>query len=306
MRKFLTGLVFTAILCVIVFPARAEEVALVVGSDIASFAAAAKNIKDYLELNGHTAIDVIETSRDSDYVSRVQAKKYKVICVLGTNPFKKIKDTVKDTPLVFSMVLNLAENGLSSGADSGQNFTGVSLDVPVKVQFEIFKKIVPRIQNVGVLYTRNSADIIHEAQAIQSDFGVTLIAKKVESSTDVPNAIHTIGSIDALWIVPDVRVCTKDTLPLILSFAAENKLPILGYADYLVKAGALAAYTYDYADIGIQTGEVVLKVLNSQNAGAIAVTGPRKVGYMINAKTLKYFGIDVSSSVLKGADQLYE
>jgi putative ABC transport system substrate-binding protein len=237
----------------------------------------------------------------------VQTKKYKAICVLGTNPFKKIKDTVKNTPLIFSMVLNVVENGLASGSGaSGQNFTGVSLDMPVKIQLELFKKIVPKIKNVGVLYTQKSVAIVNEALEIQNDLGLTLFPKKIETSTDVPNAIHSIGAIDALWIVPDVRVCTKDTLPLILNFAAENKLPILGYADYLVKAGALVAYTYDYADIGIQTGEVILKVLNGENPGAVAITGPRKVGYVINVKTLKYFGMDVSSSVLRGAEQLYE
>ena len=148
--------------------------------------------------------------------------------------------------------------------------------------------------------------MVDEGSAAQGDLGLTLVTKKVEASTDIPSAVHTISAIDALWIVPDVRVCTKDTLPIILNFAAEKKIPILGFADYLVKAGALAAYTYDYADIGAQTGEVILKIINGDNAGSIAITGPRKVGYVINTKTLKYLGIDVSSSVIKSAEQTFE
>ena len=308
MKKLFARLVLAVLFCAVVLPqARAEDVALVVGSDLVSFAAVVKNIKDYLELNGHTSIDVIEASKDPDYVSRVQAKKYKVICVLGTNPFKKIKDAVKDTPLVFSMVLNLVENGVVSGTSaSDRNFTGVSLDVPVKIQLELFKKIAPKIKNVGVLYTQKNVEMIDDAKALQDIPGLTLVPKEVRTSTDVPNAVRTIGSIDALWIVPDARVCTKDTLPIILNFAAEKKLPVLGYADYLVKAGALAAYTYDYADIGIQTGELVLKVMNGANVGTLAVTGPRKVGYMINTKTLKYLGIDLPAPVLNAAEQLVE
>lgn len=116
MKKLFLSLAFTFFASTAFVAAQAEDVALAVGSDIASFSTTAKNIKDYLARNGQGSVDVFDVSKDPDFVSKIQAKKYKVICALGTSPFKKIKDAVKDTPLVFSMVLNPVESGLVSGA----------------------------------------------------------------------------------------------------------------------------------------------------------------------------------------------
>ena len=293
--------------CAVVFPACGADVALVVGSDITSFATAEKGVKNYLAHNGQPDIDVFEVAKDSDYLAKVRAKKYKVICVLGSNPFKKIRDVVKDTPLVFSMVLNPVESGVvPSLAPSGRNFTGFSLDVPSNIQLELLKRIVPDIKNVGVFYTVKSETVVDAGITAQDGLGLTLIAKKVSAATDIPEALRSIGPVDALWVVPDTAVCTKDTLPLFLNFASEKKIPALVFADFLVKAGALAAYTYDYADIGAQTGEIVLRVINGENAGTISVVAPRKTGYIINTKTAKSLGLNISSSVLRSAEQLFE
>lgn len=307
MVNFFLKVVLAALCCAFVFPAYSEDIALVVGSDITSFATVEKSVKDYLAQKGQASVDILEVAKTPDFVAKVQEKKYKVICVLGSNPFKKIKDKVKDTPLVFSMVLNPVESGVvSSMGASGQNFTGVSLDVPAKIQLELFKKITPGIKNIGVFYSVKSEMMVNDSIPLQGEFDVKLVLQKIAVSTDVPGALRSIGPIDALWVVPDTVVCTKDTLPLILNFASEKKVPVLVFADYLVKAGALAAYTYDYVDIGIQTGELVLKVINGENPGTIPIAMPRKVGYVINTKTAKYLEAGVSSAVLNAAEHLFE
>lgn len=286
---------------------RAQDVAIVIGSDIATFNATADAIKTSLAKKGYPHVDIYNIAKDLDFLNKMQTKPYKAFCALGTNPFKKIKEAIKDKPVIFSMVLDPIEGGaISSLEPSGANYAGVSLDVPADVQLKLFKRIVPAAVKLGVIYTVKSERLIAEAKNIQNNFGIQIVAVRIASSMEVPNALRNLPSVDALWIIPDVRVCTKDSMPCILNFAVEKKLPVFGFADYLVKAGALLSYTYDYSDIGEQTAELLAKVLGGESPGSVPVSGPRKVGYAINLKTAKYLGLSFSNAIMRGAEQKIE
>jgi len=304
MRKIIFILCFYFSISAIVW---AEDVAIVIGSDISTFNTAADGIKDVLSKGGYTKIDFYDASKDSNFLAKIQAKKYMAICALGTSPFRKVKDSIKDTPIVFSMVLDPVESGVISTLDpSGDNFTGVSLDVSADVQLELIHRILSSCKTVGIIYSDKSNRLLSDAKKVQNVYGVTIEAIKVASSTEVPNALRTLPNVDLLWILPDVRVCTKDSMPFILNYATEKKLPVFAFAEYLVKAGALLGYTYDYFDVGRQTGEVLVKIFNGTSAGSIPVSGPRKVGYAINTKTIKFLGISLPSSAVADAEQKFE
>ena len=77
------------------------------------------------------------------------------------------------------------------------------------------------------------------------------------------------------------------------------------FAPYLVKAGGLFSYTYDYKDIGKQTAEVTAKIINGESAGSIPIAVPRKAGFVINKKVIENFNLKISSDILSEADEVY-
>ena len=79
---------------------------------------------------------------------------------------------------------------------------------------------------------------------------------------------------------------------------------LAGLVLWLVAAGALYALDRNYADIGLQCGEVAGKILGGAKAGSIPVTGPRKVAYSLNLKTASVLNVEFPEDILKGAQQV--
>ncbi|MCP4653295.1 MAG: hypothetical protein GY858_07950 [Candidatus Omnitrophica bacterium] len=295
-------------LCFFCVRGYAENIAFISNAKIPTFTEAVDTAKKYLLTSGYGITADIYDYKDPEFLNKLKAKKYDVICPVGTNATRKVKNAITDTPIVFTMILGAVKSKIISNlGPSGQNITGASLDIAAKPQLELFKRIAPSIKKVGVMYSPGSAAMIADAKKIASSLGIEIVAVEVAVSTQVPKTLRTlVGKIDSLWIMTDSKVCTKDTLPLILNFTLKNKIPAIGFTPYLVKAGALVSYTYDYKDVGKQTGELIGKVLDGKDAGKIAIASPRKVGYVLNLKTAKFLGITIPSGLIRGADETFK
>jgi len=287
----------------------AVKVAVIVDRQVKMVDSAVTGFKDALADGGYkegqdAAYENYDAGQD---ISGLQSSKYDIVCAVGTSAVKKAKDRIKDKPLIFTMVLNPVRSDvvrLMSG--SGTNITGASLDMPVDVQLKLLKRILPSAIRVGVLYGPRLARLIGEARNLQDELNIKIVPVSVYNSTEVPANLKDLSSgIDVLWLVPDGNVCTRESLSYILSFCMQRKLPVMGFAPNIVKAGALFSYSYDFRDIGRQAGELALKVIAGENPGTIPISVPRKAGYVLNSNTAEYLGIQFPSDIKKGAEETY-
>jgi putative ABC transport system substrate-binding protein len=244
---------------------------------------------------------------NKDTLAAVSAGGYDILCVLGTETTKSIKKEISGKPIVFSMILNpVATKVVETMAPAGGNITGVALDFDAATQLRLLKKILPAAGRVGVIYGSQSVKLVDAARALENELNIKIVAAGVDSSIKVPAALKDMGSaIDVLWLIPDLTVCTKESLPYILEYAGNAKIPMMVFAPYLVKAGGLFSYTYDYKDIGKQTAEVTAKIINGESAGSIPIAVPRKAGFVINKKVIENFNLKISSDILSEADEVY-
>lgn len=228
-----------------------------------------------------------------------------VVLTLGTSATDFAAGAIPEKPLVCSMLFN--PSGTKTDFKK-KNITGIFLDIPLKMQLSLIKKILPQAKNIGLLYDeKNSQEVIDAIQNLQNEFGVTTIIKRVSRDTDVPKAISEISKkIDLLWLLPDTTVCTMDSLKYLLQYAVNNKLAVMGFADYLVKAGALFSFQYDYQEIGKQTGEIVWRVTQGESPENIPIAYPQKLGYIVNLKVAAFIDVTIPESVIKAAQTVIQ
>lgn len=80
-----------------------------------------------------------------------------------------------------------------------------------------------------------------------------------------------------------------------IQHSLNEKVPFVAMSKAQVKAGALAAFSVDFKDLGAQTAEVVQNMLKApKNMGS---ESPRRLILFVNSDTQKKLGINAFPSI---------
>lgn len=223
-----------------------------------------------------------------------------LVFTIGTDSTVYGLKSFPSSPVIFSMIL---DSQRFKGA-----VCGVSLDLTAEVQLKLLKKILPKARNVGVLYSSQKMEsLIAEGVKLEESLNIKIHSYKAPSAVEAAKIMQSsIKDLDVVWLLPESSIMTVDFLPYLIKLCSEKKVPIMGFAPYLAKAGALFCYSYDYEDIGSQTGELGVRVLQGESAGSIGFVIPRKIGYVINKKVALNLNLSIPASVYNQADEIIE
>jgi len=92
----------------------------------------------------------------------------------------------------------------------------------------------------------------------------------------------------------------------IVALAAQYKLPAVYFARYVAKDGGLLSYGPDFVDQYRQAAGYVDRILRGAKPGELPVQAPSKYELVINIKTAKALGLEVSPTLLATADDVIE
>jgi ABC-type uncharacterized transport system substrate-binding protein len=109
--------------------------------------------------------------------------------------------------------------------------------------------------------------------------------------------------IDALVVIDDaILIANAQTLAQI---ALRQRLPSSGWSDYAI-AGGLLSYGINFTDMFRRAANFVDKVLKGAKPSDLPIERASKFETIVNLKTAKALGIEVSTSLLLRADQVIE
>ncbi len=104
--------------------------------------------------------------------------------------------------------------------------------------------------------------------------GLTIVKAPAGTSAEVQAAAQSlIGRADAIMVIGDNTAVSA--LESIIKVAEQNKMPLVAGDPDSVKRGAVAAYGFDYYDLGKQTGAMAAKVLSGTPISDIPSSSPR-------------------------------
>ncbi len=168
--------------------------------------------------------------------------------------------------VVFCMAANARQNLLAPLSESDRRrVTGVTMLLPVRAQFEQIRSLLPDAKRIGVLYDpRYSSLAVEEARVAASELGLTLVPVEVRHEAELPAATRAMaGCVDVLWATVDGTVYNSRSAQFVLAEMLKRKIPVMGFSENMVKAGALLAPAVDYTDIGRQTARLLRAVVSS-------------------------------------------
>ena len=242
-----------------------------------------------------------ETPRVARVLQDVKQGGSALLLTLGTAATQRARQEITTVPIIAGLVLRADE---FKGAP---NMSGVTLEFPVALQLEWLRRFLPTAKTIGVIYNpRENQQRIEAASRVAHELGLKLESQPVSDSRELPTALETLAKkIDVLWGVVDELVLTPQTAKHILLFSFQNRIPFVGLSTAWVKAGAFYALDWDFTDLGMQCGEMALKVLQGTQINALPPGGPRKVVYAVNQKTARHMKIEIAETLVRSAREVF-
>jgi len=230
---------------------------------------------------------------------------------IATPSSRAVMKIIKDVPIVFSSVTDPVFAGLIPktsplGTKTGTNVTGTSDRWPVTLQFEVYVRFFPKAKKWGTIY--NAADhrsipYIREMREAAKKFKVELIEVTVSGEDETLSAVQSLaGRAQTIYITYDHTALSA--FDAIVKVCNEKKIPLFGGDLKCVSKGAMAAYGWDYFQIGYSAGGKAVQILKGEKPGDIPWELGEKLLLMINEKAAKAQGAIVSPELLRKADKV--
>jgi len=237
-----------------------------------------------------------------------------VIATPGSNPASlATKAATTMIPIIFGVGEDPVKLGLvASLARPGGNATGINffLSEVLTKRLALLHELVPKAVRIAVLVNPANASTaeatLREIPDAARAMGLQTQVLNASTSREIEAAFATFGRDrpDALFIAPDGFFVSRRVQ--FATLTARHGIPAAHTVREEVEAGGLMSYATDNADMFHRVGVYTGQVLKGAKPADLPVMQSTKFEFVINLQTARALGIDVSPSLLAGADEVIE
>jgi putative ABC transport system substrate-binding protein len=213
-----------------------------------------------------------------------------------------------DIPVLFCAITDPVDAELVSSWDHpGENVTGTSDMINVEGDVDLILDIVPNVTKLGTIYNAseaNSVVLVDKLKEVCNPLGITVVERTVSTSADVHTAAQSlVGLVDAIWVGTDNTVVSG--LEALIKVCEDNMIPFFPSDDPSIEKGGIACLGFDYYDIGYQTGEMAVRILEGTSAADIPVELGKTFYYTVNTAAAETYGVTIPQEIIDAAEVIY-
>jgi putative ABC transport system substrate-binding protein len=222
------------------------------------------------------------------------------------------KQATSTIPVVFVMGGDPTKAGLVASFNRpGGNvtgFTGLTTEMGPK-RLGLLHELVPKVPLIGVLLNPSFPPAAIQLQQLEQaarTIGQRLFVSKASNDGEVTAAFALLlqQQVGALLVGADPYFDTR--ADQIIAFAAQNRMPAMYHFREYAVAGGLISYGPSITDGYRQAGIYAGRILKGVKPADLPVVQPTKFELVINLKTAKALGLDVSPGLSSMADEVIE
>jgi putative tryptophan/tyrosine transport system substrate-binding protein len=221
------------------------------------------------------------------------------------------KQATSVIPIVFAAANDPLGTGLvASLARPGGNITGLSIqsnDLAGK-RLQLLREVLPGLRRFAIMASVGYPAAVlemDEVEATARKLGLEATRLEIRRAEDIASAIEAQkGRADALYVCPDPLVGANQIR--MNAVALEARLPTMHVVREYIESGGLMSYGASFADMFRRAAGYVDKILRGAKPGDLPVEQPTKFELIINLKTAKMLGIEVSPALIATADEIIE
>ncbi len=273
----------------ITFAEKTYNIILISSNNSTPYSTTAKNIKTTLE-NNNSFIN-IKTITLEEYYSQKKSlpENTDIFVPIGQRALKEVLKYSGDAPVLASLISKYDFDRVirNSRHPENNNIGAIYIDQPLNRHLLFSKLVLPNVNRFSFIVNNDNEYTIDKLNLLDHDkyrIGILNPGDNVISTLS-----HILIDADAIIAVPDPIIFNLRTTRNILLSAYRKRVPIIGFSESYVKAGALAAIYSTPEFIGKQTGEVISQLIKKNSSQNKALPLPR-----VHAK---YFSISVNKRV---------
>lgn len=228
-----------------------------------------------------------------------------LVLSVATPAAQATAQNITDIPVLFTAVTDPVSAELVDSEESpGGNVTGTSDVAPIEDQLDLLKELVPDARKVGIVYASgevNSQVQVEMAQEAAGPRDLEIVTQTVTTANDIQQAVEALGDVDAIYVPTDNMVVAG--IASLVQVAEQKQIPVIAAEAGTVEGGAVATLGIDYTELGRQTGEMALRILqDGEDPASMAVEKATEFTYVINADAAERLGVTIPQEILDEAE----
>ena len=237
-------------------------------------------------------VDIARKPQLDGLARPLAAKQPRAVIAIGTEAKTAVAGYAGNTPVIATMILlSDSEKAVSDKAQPPRLAGCVSLDLSVTAVCREWKQLVPGKTRVGIIRNpRKNGPLAAAVDAQASSAGCSARIVECSRPEDLLAAFLSLkNQVDFVWCMPDSALYTSATVKPLLMASLEQRLPLVGFSESFVRAGATMGVYPDFLDVGRQTAEVARKWLAGEPFASAQM--PRMVRVAFNHRVARLMGL---------------
>jgi putative tryptophan/tyrosine transport system substrate-binding protein len=260
---------------------------------------------EYVYADGH--ID-----RLPDLAATLVARKVDLIVTVSTPGSLAAKKATTTIPIVFVASSDPISTGIvSSLARPGGNITGFSLmaaDLSAK-RLELLQTLLQPLGRIAVLWDISNPGMalrVRETQLAAQQLKIAFYDAGARDLEGLEASFVTLSEQRPDAVLVTTEPFTNRYLDRIIAFFSAKRLPAMFEDDRPVRAGGLVSYGPSIPALYFRTATLVDRILKGTSPSELPVEQPTTFKLVVNLRTAKAFGVEVTPLLLARADEVIE
>jgi ABC-type uncharacterized transport system substrate-binding protein len=260
-------------------------------SGVPAYRAAIEGLEAALRRQGEDppAIFEMASERDRATVDRLRAARPRLVVSVGSRACAVAAGL--DIRYVSTMLL---QEEAAPPPRAQKAVALVTLDVPPGVVFLGVRRVFPAVHRIAVIRDRSQTE--PSVEAIRTQATAAGLALKLIECSSPKEALEVLprlrGKVDLIWCLPNRELYEPASVQAMILASIRYHLPLIGFSEAFVKAGALVGSLPDYRRIGGQTADLLDRYEEGRPVGP--VEHPRYIRTIVNQRVVRALGIALS------------
>jgi putative ABC transport system substrate-binding protein len=275
-----------------------------------SLDAIADGIIDTLAQNGYVNGDTVtldfqnaqgDQSNLSSISNRFVANDANLMIGIATPAALSLANASSEIPIILGAITDPENVGLvESNEYPGGNITGVSDMTPIAQQLELIRELQPEADTLGIIYSSSEDNSILQgamAEETAKNYGFEVVTRTVSSTNDVAQVSkQLVTEVDAIWTPNDNVIASA--FPSLIENSNAARIPVYPAVDMMVAQGGLATLGLNQYEIGVETGKMVVQLIEGEIATASEpIRQAEKTDLIINYEAANLLDIPIPDSL---------
>ena len=267
-------------------------------------------------IGGNMRIDVrwgeSNTDRIRKYATELVGLSPDVLLAHGSSTVRRLLEATRTVPIVFPIVGDPVGAGfVESLARPGGNVTGfMTTEYSIGGKWlELLKEIAPDLARVAVLRDSTQGSGTSQFAVIQAmapSLRVEVTPINTRNVGEIERAVAAFARTTHGGLIVATGGLAAVDRGLIVSLAAQYKLPVVYFERSFAAAGGLISYGAGFIDQYRRAAGYVDRILKGEKPADLPAQAATKYELVINLKTAKALDLAIPSSVLSRADDVIE